>query len=171
MDHNHPAQELQNTGVDNDSTETAGVHEPAQHLGDRDSDNNNQSNTVNNQILKNDEPIEHDSDDENISTTSEILAKPTNHDVQTEMNVKYGTRTRSGLHDRNQRLSVPRKFRSSQDTEEQLHTMSHEQLDLRDYAQLYAKIHRQFNVGNNDHVMMTETVTDILTQYHVSKGL
>ena len=62
--------------MDNDSTETAGVHELIQHIGVRDSDNNYQSNTGINQILQYDDPTENDGDDDNIPTTSKFLLKP-----------------------------------------------------------------------------------------------
>ena len=49
--------------------------------------------------------------------------------------------------------------------------MSHDQLDLKDYATIYAKIHCHYGICSNDNIMMNDTVTNILTQYHVSKGL
>ena len=49
--------------------------------------------------------------------------------------------------------------------------MSHEKLDLKDYATIYAKVHCNFGIPNKYNIMMDNTVTTILTQYHVSKGL
>ena len=49
--------------------------------------------------------------------------------------------------------------------------MGYEQLDLKQYANIYAKIHCQFGIEDSSNIMMDDTVCNILTQYYVSKGL
>ena len=44
-------------------------------------------------------------------------------------------------------------------------------LDLSDYLRMYANTYYQYGVQDNGNVLMTETVTSVLTQYHVSKGM
>ena len=89
------------------------------------------------------------------------------------MNQNYGTQIghQHNLRPRRQRHKIPAKFRDAEDTQTQLFTMAHEQLDLKDYAAIYAKIHCQFGIPESSNIMMNDTVTTILTQYHVSKGL
>ena len=49
--------------------------------------------------------------------------------------------------------------------------MAHDDLDLKDYARMYATIHCQSGIPDAHNMMTHEVVTTILTQYHVSKGL
>ena len=59
-------------------------------------------------------------------------------EIEEEMDQLYGTRIRNDLRQRKQRSSIPRKFR---DYEGDLHTLTSERMDLKEYATLYAKMH------------------------------
>ena len=89
-------------------------------------------------------------------------------EIEEEMDYLYGTRIRNDLRQRKQRSSIPRKFR---DYEGDLHTLTSERMDLKEYATLYAKMHCTAGVPQHKNIMKSEIVTTILTQHHVSKGL
>ena len=54
----------------------------------------------------------------------------------------------------------------------ELNAMKCNSLGLKDYAQIYAKIHCQTGVTNKDNIMKNDAVIGaIMTQHHISKGL
>ena len=88
------------------------------------------------------------------------------------MDEQYFTRIREGMRPRSKQSTIPYKFR---ETDDSYTTISKEEkdrdLDLKDYARLYATIHCQLEVSDNDKIMTDQVVTTILTQYHASKVL
>ena len=160
----------QTTGV-GQNNQPAGVYEPESDESSQeppsDIDDDNPSDNIN-------------SDDQSQNTRADSTASHnSNNTVQREQNIRelendmdqtYGTRLghEHNLRPRRRRNDISTKFR---DTETQLFSMAHEQLDLKEYATIYAKIHCQFGIPESSNIMMDETVTTILTQHHVSKGL
>ena len=139
----------ESTGVDDEDSRSTGVESESE------SNNNNENDS---------------SDTDNSTNTAEREQNIAN--LEQEMDTAYGTRLHEhNLRPRRQRNTIPKKFRDDEETTTQLHTMGYEQLDLKQYACIYAKIHCHFGIEDASNIMLDDTVTTILTQYHISKGI
>ena len=100
-------------------------------------------------------------------TTSQIA------DLEAEMDKNYCTRLRTGLRLCKQVRSTPTKITgmNARQVHTELKQMEMKDMDLKDYACLYAKITCSLGMSDEQNFMTSDLVTTALTQYHVSKGL
>ena len=87
------------------------------------------------------------------------------------MIAKYGTRLRQNLRPCKRSNKVPCKYQDSASVNNMLDNIQFKQMNLKDYADLYATIHFTHGVHDEYNIMTSNVVATALTQYHISKGI
>ena len=92
-------------------------------------------------------------------------------DFEQEVDAKYGTCLRQNLRPCKRANKVPWKYQDSASVNTMLDNIQYKQMNLKDYADLYATKHCTHGVKDKYNIMTSDAIATALTQYNISKGI